>query len=1093
MLNIQTYIKDRFNLKDEDYQKIKLLFLFSFALGLFVAYYFVPANSKFLENYGHTELPFAYMISGVVGVISISIYSLIQIKQRSKTMFLSAIILMLVITFSTKLFQFALDKNIFRLSYDSISVLKRFLSFFVFIWAWPFIALVATITGALALRLFNLLQVKNYFGIINLGGVSAAIIAYFSISEIVKILHSQYDLIILGSIGLFFSIYILFYIYKKFPEQKISKEQQAEKKIVLPISKIIKNRFVLFIFIGAVISSVIIYITDYGFLITVKANRELYFKTEQALAQYLTLVYAGLKVGEFIISLLSGNILTKGGLKLGLTFMPLILTSIFIFAFASAEIFGFASIVFLIFITTAKILERILRRGIDEPAFNVLYQTLPDEQKSVIQTRVGIAQQASIAVAGIILWILNLILNKTSKTFVVTVYPLYALPIMLLFVFMAYKLYLEYKQRIKDILAEKKLFKFEYSEDETFAIDILMKHLIDKDIDNAKFSTVILSLTNPRSLETYAAFLLKVDDNIIRKAILTNIDSTYSEKLVPIIEEIGNKSNITDKELKKLFLQAFFKLDYSDINVLSSSKVKSYALTDNEQMNIIATKYLYKYPIPNDEHLVLYLLNSKSKTVKFAAIKIVTRRNSQKLWNELIKMLDDPQYNNILINILVEIGEPLLDLLDEYAKKQIKIDIISKIIQVYAKIGTPKAQKLLVHYLSFPDRQIQKLSTEALAYTRFRAANENFIIIRDKIRDVVFNIVWYLVTIKDLVREKNTLKLVQSLDLERQDSLEQLFLLLTFTQSPEIVELIKINIIGENTIFAIELIDNFIEPEIKKIIIPLFEPISISQKTKRLKSFFTIEPLGFEKRLIDIVLTNNQLVDIWSQARSLELIGKLLQDSPIETFKTDLLKVKQPDFWDQSIIELLKIYMEDLQLDQVLWASLLHPSELVYTTTLKILFDRKVPDLDKVINELSPRKILIYNNLKKNNDIVTENIKILRRIFLFYSVPEKSLLDLAKIIENINISENEQIAFFDNDKEFVLILVKGELKYTNGTSAMKFSRNSILIRGLNLPQKAVNLTSTAKSNLIKIERFHFFNLLASNNELVNNLFKTMKF
>lgn len=1089
----KTYIKDKFNLKDEDYEKIKLLFLFSFAIGFFVAFYFVPANSKFLENYGHYELPYAYIVSGVVGVISISIYSLIQIRHRSKSMFLSAIFLMLLISFSTKIFYIILENNLFNLSFDKISLYKRFLSFFVFVWAWPFIALGATISGALAIRLFNLLQVKNFFGIINLGGVIAAIIAYASITEIVKLLPSQYDLILIGSIGLFLSIYILFFIYKKFPEKKLEREEKAAQTPKIHFLKVFKNRFVLFIFIGAIISSIIIYVTDYGFLITVKANRQVYFPSEQALAQYLTIIYALLKVGEFAISLFSGNILTKGGLKLGLIFMPIILTLIFALAFISAEVFGYGSIAFLFFITFAKTMERILRRGIDEPAFNVLYQTLPEDHKSIIQTRVGIAQQASIALAGVLLLIFNFIIKHYSQSLVVSVYPLFALPAFAVFVFMAYKLYLEYKQRIKDILAEKKLFKVEYTENETFAIDILMKHLLDRDLDNAKFSTVILSLTNPRSLETYAAFLLKVDDNIIRKAILSNIDSTYNEKLVPIIEIVGNKSNITDKELKKLFLQAFFKLDYSDVNQLSVTKVKTYALADNEDMNIIATKYLFKYPIPNEEPLVLHLLNSKSKTVKLAAIKIASRLNSQRLWKEIILMLDDPQYNNILINIMVEIGEPVLNLLNEYGKKQINTDIISKIIQIYAKIGTPKAQFLLLNFLNFPDREIQKLAIEALAYTQYKAVDEDFNLIKDKIRDVVFNIHWFLVAIKDLVHEKNTLKIVQALDLERINSLEQLFILLSFTNSPEIIELIKINIIGENTIFAIELIDNFIQPEIKKIIIPLFEPISISQKSKKLESFFVIEPVGFEKRLIEIVLTNNQFVDVWSQARAIELIDKLLLDQKIETFNKDLLKIKQPIFWDQSTIELIKIYVDNPSFGQILWVSLLHPSELVFTTALKILYERDCPQIEEFISNLTAQKIKIFNDLKNKQNLITENLKLLKRVFLFYSVAEKSLLKLSKIIENLNLKAEDSIELFDNSKEFVIIINKGELESNLSNNIQKFGKNSILIRGLNLPQKVTSLKAKSNSNILRIERFQFFNLLISNNELINNLFKTMKF
>ena len=112
MISIQEHIKDRFNIKDEDFVKIKLLFFYSFSLGLFIAFYFVPANSQFLENFGHQELPYAYIISGIVGIIAITFYSYIQKRKRSKTLFLTAVVLMFITALLSRFFYFLL-KNVY--------------------------------------------------------------------------------------------------------------------------------------------------------------------------------------------------------------------------------------------------------------------------------------------------------------------------------------------------------------------------------------------------------------------------------------------------------------------------------------------------------------------------------------------------------------------------------------------------------------------------------------------------------------------------------------------------------------------------------------------------------------------------------------------------------------------------------------------------------------------------------------------------------------------------------------------------------------------------------------------------------------------
>ncbi len=1092
MLGVQTYIKERFNIKDDDYSKIKLLFLYSFSLGLFIAFYFVPANSKFLENYGHFELPYAYIISGIVGFVAISIYSFIQKRSKSKTLFVSAIVFMLLISLTSKVFLYILEHDIIPISFDLKSTLTRAVSFFVFIWAWPFIAFVSTITGGLALRLFNLLQVKKFYGLINLGGVSAATLSYFSISQILKLLNSQYDLILIGSVGLVAAIILLFYIFKKFPEKK----QEEDTKISLRKTKLfgglLKNKFILFIFIGAIASSIVIYITDYGFLISVKAAKETILGGEQAVAKFLSLVYGGLKVGEFLISLISGRLLTRGGLKLGLVMLPIFITFIFLASFFSAETVGVVSILFLALMTSGKIFERVIRRGVDDPSFNVLYQTLPENQKLFIQTRVGIAQQATIGFAGVFLLLVNFALHTSGSDFKVEFYPLYALPLMIIAIFLALKLYSKYKNRIKEILDEKKLFQFEYVEKEIFANDILKKFILSEDIEVSKFSTVVLSETNPRSLETYIAFLLKVDDVIIRKSILSNIDSTYNEKLVPIIEEIGNKGGITDRELKKLFLQAFFKLDYSEIKEMSYVKLKNFAASENAHLNITATKFLFKNEIANDEEVILQLLNSPNKSVKLSAIKIAGKRKTPKLWLELIKLLEDAEYNNILINILVEIGEPILRDVDNFFKTQSDPNILSKIIQIFAKIGTAKAQRILVSHINYHNREIQNLCTQALYFSRFRAKEDTFDVIKERIKSVAYNIFWFLISIKDLVREKNTLKLVQSLDLERNNSLEELFILLSFTQEPEIVELIKTNIIGENTIFALELIDNFIEPEIKKIIIPLFEATSIGQKVRRLRQLFVLKPLGFKERLINIVLTDNVMIDVWSQAKAVELIGKNLPSDELSVPDMDFNAITEPKVWENESIKQLKLQINVNNLETALWISLLHPSKLIYSTAMRIIYEKNPESLKSIIGKLSKGKIRAYNKLLDNSNLIADKIKLLRRVYLFYSVPEKSLLRLADIVYYQKVTKNEEIPFFNNDEESIIVIVKGKLQYNNKETIL-YDRNSIVIRGLNAPQKAKSLITQTNSVVLKINRFKFFNLLAANNDLVRNLFKTMKF
>ena len=122
MQRINRFLVKSLHLKPEETTKFLLLFFHSFFIGLFIAFYFVQANSVFIKNYGSEELPVAYIIAGIVGYVSTMIYSGLQKKIKSKYLFLGALAFMLIIAI------------IARCGLSFVS--EKHLSYFVFIWAW---------------------------------------------------------------------------------------------------------------------------------------------------------------------------------------------------------------------------------------------------------------------------------------------------------------------------------------------------------------------------------------------------------------------------------------------------------------------------------------------------------------------------------------------------------------------------------------------------------------------------------------------------------------------------------------------------------------------------------------------------------------------------------------------------------------------------------------------------------------------------------------------------------------------------------------------------------------------------------------------
>jgi len=1119
-------IYERLNLSQKDFAKIGLLFAFSFSLGLFVAFYFVPSNSEFLENVGTANLPLAYFLSGVVGYLSTSLYSFIQKKtKKSKLLFLIAIIFMLIISLLSRfgLTLFEIYKT--NINHEQFILYQKFLSFFVFIWAWPIISLVAMITGGLVIRLLNLMQVKKYFGLINIGGVVASIIGYFLIPFFLKYLTHQYDLIVIGTVGLIISLILISVIFKKFPENKgdakneIKNENKEENKddsseYEAPKNesknetseydnvpendfwKLLKKKFIIFIFISAALSTIAIYISDYGFLVAIK-NQQHIFNNKQEVSLFLSIVFGGLKIGELILSILSSRILSRWGVKLGLVIMPLSITILLILAYLSETFFGLSSVAFLFFITLNKSLERILRRGLDDPAFNVLYQTLPEKQKLFVQTRVGVVIQFSIAIAGAILLLITNLLTE-NNVFNLQFYPIFVLPLIIFWAYVTFNLYKLYKEKIRQILAEKKMFKINLVGDEVFGSQILEKHLLGEDINAAKFSIVVLSETYPRSLEAYANFLLKVDDKLIRKMILKNIDPTYNERISKTIEQIGNNINFKERELHKLILTSLYHLDYTEIVNISEKELGIYINSSLYRDKIKLTKYLFKNQIENDEEIILNLLESEDKAIKLAAIKIASRRKTKALLIKLVEIFKLTEYNNLLINIFVEIGNDIIPFLDKYFEEKTEPSILLKIIEIYAKIGFVVAENCLILHINYPDREIQTAIITALYYCEYTANAETIPIIKDKIIEVAENILWFLVSIKDIESQKNTLKLMQSLDLEKEICFELLFNLLSFIHPPETIDLIKTNIIGENTIFALEIIENFVSKDIKQIIIPLFDKISVSQRIRKLKPYFYYPELGFYERLKDIILKDYRKVDIWTQTKALELFGKLLKKNGNDAADVNIkLQYDDNEMWtEENAREILKLVNKD-DIPDELFVALYHNAELVYSTAAKVIYEHSPIMCINYLKNLSPQKQKLIDILSDTEaaGVLLDRVKLLKRIFLFFTVPEKSLVKLATLINAARKKKGDKVYFKNkNGSEDIIILIKGNLIYSDKKNGdINFLKNDIIIKGLHVPQQVEEVDVDKNAYLVFINRFEYFNLLVTDKQIIHHLFNRMKF
>ncbi len=1076
-ITLSHFLVKNFDLKQQEIPIFLMLFLHSFFLGLAGAFYFTPANSVFINHFGSEHLPYAYMVSGVAGWLMTQIYSWFQKRIESRTLFMGALIFMTLVTLATPIIQ-GPDNEVW-------------LSFFVFIWAWPFLSMVGIETGALSLKFLNLVQVKRIFALFSIGGVLAAMMGYLIIPALNKVMPHPYYLLYISAFGFIVGIVSLIVLYRNYPEKMreeraiLAKRKEEGQKILslkssndgTSLIELLKNDYFKYIFICALLSMTIIYITDFSFLSTVKIQ-----VSDVNTPQFLTLVYGGLKIGELLLSFYSAKILSKYGVKLGLMILPISMVVVVSLA-AIVGLSSVESIMFLILITLNKSQERILRRGLDDPAFNILYQPLPDNEKVSVQTKVGVVQQFSTGIAGVILLGVNTIIGLSGH-YDFKYFMLFFIPVLGLWVWSSKKLYESYKATINKI---SKDFSKENKRDTSknqYGAELLRKYIKVSNPKIQNMAVTILSETAPRSLEGYAAQLIESNDEMVEKAVLRNVDPTWRKRIANSCTALFKQT--TNPEIRLLSERAQNYLNYTDINKNPEpEEIQRLAESDFVADKIKLVKYMFNNQKLLNEDIISSLLDSTDRNVKGAAITLAGQLRTPRMINKLISLLESSEYYNTAGVVLLDMGDKILPNLNQYFEKTSSPEILLRIIELYGKFGSAPARAYLIKNINYPNRDVQLAIIDALYFCKFQATEEKDIAtIKQKISETVENIVWIMSALNDIEDEKNTLKLFQSLDIERQNNIEILFNLLSMLEEPRLINLIQKTIIGKNNIFAVEIIDNNFPQDIKQIIKPLFDDLSALQKIKKLSDFFPQTSYSFEDRLKEILKRDYSKLNSWTVSKALELLGKIHKSKASNNSKQSSIDYKDLKLWIRSNIEDVMAKIRKSEMPDEIFLCLYHTEEIIYSMAAKIIYDENPLKCSDYLSNMSAEKQHLYAQLKAEEPLLFDRIKILKKHPMFFNLPEHLLARIAKNVRVKYMSKGDEINL-EESAEDIFILQRGSLCAKEAfANDLIFDNNDIIVIGLNLDQGSKALMANADSVVLVINRFAYFNTLVRETEII---------
>jgi hypothetical protein len=370
------------------------MILLSLALGIFVSYLLLFANALFISEIGTAQLPMAYLISGIGGLL---ITWLFNYSEKHWGFAKASTFFSLFIAILIFLIWYAYVQNFYT----------YFVVFFAYAMYWISVNFTGLVFWKIPSYIFNLEENKKYSGIISSGEGISAIISYLSVPILLSLDFFTRDKFLLISFFGILSFAGITFLLSKGIVVKATPQKNSETKGSAPSNQkqLVKESYFKLIFFSILLGVVIQLVIDFC-LMEVSSNQ---MSDPLELAKYFSFIFGGMRVLELLLkSFVSKFLIKEYGVFISLTTL--------IFALGFTTIIGISSYftgylgLVLIVASLSKVFERSFYRSLYAPTINLLYQAYPIEKRSLTQNYAdGFGKTIAQLLAAILIFCISLI------------------------------------------------------------------------------------------------------------------------------------------------------------------------------------------------------------------------------------------------------------------------------------------------------------------------------------------------------------------------------------------------------------------------------------------------------------------------------------------------------------------------------------------------------------------------------------------------------------------------------------------------------------------------------------------------------------
>ncbi len=1083
------------NVKSGEERLVALLLLHSFFIGTTVIYFETVAYSTFLTRYEDAAslLPIAYISASIITVLVGIVYSRLERLVSFQRLLTFNLLTVLAALVGLRLLFLVTDNPfpalIAIIGFDVLWVLQS-LEF------W-----------GLAGRVFNVRQGKRLFGLIGSGEMLAMAVGGVFMPLLLRFLPAI-NLYFLTWLGVICSLLIMRYILRRYvrdsaidPDNMLEATTQDDKTL----RELIRERYIILIFVVAAITIFTLYFTDNAFYDV----SERQFPNADELAGFMGFFLALSGLAQlFVRAILTGWLLTKFGVIAGLLLLPVLLALTSAAAIGTEAVGGSLSVVFWLVILV-KLCDRSVRYSLNRAATLVLYQPLSPVERVRVQTaNESIIEPIAGISSGLVLLFLNQVLHFEAL-------QLLFMMVLIIIVWIGAVLMLsrDYPAALVNALNRRRLGGITLSLNDSSSMDVLRRTLKSERPGEIIYALNMLEHSQHSELDTILRDLIPHPIPEVRRAVLQKIEKRRSTALQSVL--IQRLVDENQPELCGLVLQVLVALGAEEVvlpylehrkRVIQRgammgflrnhaaltpehpaiAQLMMYAQSESVADRAFAAEMLGEISIQTfDTNAMLTIfLNADSAEVRKAAMIAAGKIKHPALYPRIIHNLEMTHDGlSVAIQALATAGEQVLPLLIEtFDKKDQLRHVKIRLLRIMGNIRGDTVMNWLQSQIQYPDEFVRYYILDALRQCGYSVQNGKHVAIHEQIVMQLQQATWSLAAWMEMQQDNRTQLLQRALEQEIQLACRRILLLLSFIYDAKAMIAVKENYshpTREKRAYALEILDTLITQEYKPALLILMDAQPPDKQLVNLWMHYPQQKMEIVTRLKKILLEETGTSHPWTRACAFYTIAEIgnkeaSPDVATALFDTTDVVIRETAMWTLYRLNpvLYNIYNRSLQEESMgSPEGTLRHSTIMAATTI----EKEIRGEGKML-------------------LLVEKVLILRTVSIFSDTPEDYLAEIAMVLQEVPVEPHETFIHKGDPGNCLYIIASGKVRVHDADREFTLLGEREVVGELALldsEARNADVTAIEKTMLLKLDQDAFYELITSNPEVVRGVLRVL--